>query len=159
MTSRGLVLALWYTGARPSEWLSATVGDIDRAGAVWVYRPRTHKCQWRGQGREILIGRMGQRVLRRFLDGRSAGEPVFPGQHGHYTDTGLRSVIRLAALRACVPQWSPYQLRHAFISRMASSLGQERAAKYAGQKSIQATRRYDHQSFDATDIDAMRRAG
>lgn len=55
------------TGARPSEIALMRPVEIDRNGAVWVYRPATHKNRWRGQERMIYIGPKGQEVIRAFL--------------------------------------------------------------------------------------------
>lgn len=151
-TARAIVLVLWYTGARPSEILRMRVEEVDRSGDTWVYRPREHKCRWRGMGREILIGRMAQRVLRRFVEGRSG--PVF-----RYTVSGLRAVIRVAAMRARVRHWSPYQLRHSFITRVVGLHGEATAAKLAGQRGVLTTRRYSHQTITGADAEVMRRVG
>ena len=43
-----MVLVQKYTGARSGEVVEMREGDIDRAGDVWVYKPRTHKTAWRG---------------------------------------------------------------------------------------------------------------
>ena len=42
--------------------------DIDRSGEVWLYRPATHKTQWRGKVRTIPIGPKAQEILLPFLD-------------------------------------------------------------------------------------------
>lgn len=151
-TARAIVLVLWYTGARPSEILRMRIEEVDRRTDPWIYRPKEHKCRWRGHGREILLGRMAQRVLRRFMDKKSG--PVF-----QYTVSGLRAVIRLAALKAGVPHWSPYQLRHAFITRLVDLQGEAMAAKLAGQRGVMTARRYTHQPLTVEDGEVMRRVG
>jgi integrase len=57
----------YHTGARPGEIIILRTIDLDVSGAVWVYRPSTHKTHWRGQDRVILIGPKGQAVLRPWL--------------------------------------------------------------------------------------------
>ena len=51
------------TACRPGEALRLRLGDIDRSGPVWIYRPGSHKTQHRGKGRIILIGPRGQDII------------------------------------------------------------------------------------------------
>ena len=44
------------TGMRPDEVTIMRSCDIDRSSHVWAYRPESHKCDWLGQEKEILIG-------------------------------------------------------------------------------------------------------
>jgi len=55
------------TGARPGEICNLTTGDIDRTGEVWVYRPESHKNEWRGKERVIFIGPQAQTTLSPYL--------------------------------------------------------------------------------------------
>jgi len=55
------------TGARPGEICSMKIGEIDRTGPTWEYRPATHKNAYRGQNRIIYIGPRAQQILRPFL--------------------------------------------------------------------------------------------
>jgi integrase len=64
---RGLIELQWLTGARSGELCTLRPCDIDRSGPVWVYRPRHHKNDHRGQGRLIFLGPKAQSVLRPFL--------------------------------------------------------------------------------------------
>ena len=41
--------------------------DIDRGGKVWVYRPPSHKNQWRGRERLVYLGPRSQEIISRFL--------------------------------------------------------------------------------------------
>ena len=56
-----------YTGMRPGELLVMRTGDIDRDSEIWTYRPRQHKGEHRGHGREIWIGPKAQAILIPFL--------------------------------------------------------------------------------------------
>lgn len=89
-TARSIALTQMLTGARPGEIVNMRPADLVRsgpvdlelgvrldAGKVWVYRPRTHKTQHRGQSRVILIGPKAQAVLKPFLEGRDAEAFVF----------------------------------------------------------------------------------
>jgi len=55
------------TGMRPNEVCQLRGADIDRSGAVWVFRPRRHKCQHLGKQRAVQIGPKTQRLLQPFL--------------------------------------------------------------------------------------------
>jgi integrase len=55
------------TGMRPAEVCLLRPCDVDRAGAVWVYRPPCHKTEHHGRERLIAIGPKGQEVLRPYL--------------------------------------------------------------------------------------------
>jgi integrase len=55
------------TGMRPGEVVVLRPCDIDRAGAVWLYRPIEHKNAWREHDRIIPIGPKGQEILRPLL--------------------------------------------------------------------------------------------
>ncbi|MFO0879949.1 MAG: site-specific integrase [Gemmataceae bacterium] len=63
----GLVRFQLHTGARPGEACALRLGDIDRSGAVWFYRPTRHKTAWRGKARIVAIGPRAQEVLREFI--------------------------------------------------------------------------------------------
>jgi len=55
------------TGARPGEIVSMRTREVNTSGKIWEYSPSTHKSQYRGHGRVIMIGPKGQEVLRQFL--------------------------------------------------------------------------------------------
>ena len=59
----GLVRLQLATGCRPGEAIRICLAEIDRSGAVWVWRPRKHKTKWRGHKREIAIGPRGQAAI------------------------------------------------------------------------------------------------
>ena len=56
------------TGMRPSEICKMRPCDIERrSDGVWIYRPESHKNDWRGNRREIPIVGAAQDVLRPYL--------------------------------------------------------------------------------------------
>lgn len=55
------------TGARPGEVLAMRTADIDATGAIWTYRPESHKSSWRGHERSIFLGPRAQDVVAAFL--------------------------------------------------------------------------------------------
>jgi integrase len=81
---RPLVLpAVWamvelqrLTGMRPGEVMAMTMGQIDRTGELWVYRPDRHKTAGIGKDREILLGARAQAILKPWLKANPAA-PLF----------------------------------------------------------------------------------
>jgi integrase len=55
------------TGMRPGELVVMRTCDIDTTGAVWSYRPSTHKTEHHGRARVISIGPHAQAILRPYL--------------------------------------------------------------------------------------------
>lgn len=54
--------------ARPAEVCLIRPIDVDRSAPVWLFRPMTHKTDYRdGRGRVIPIGPRGQEILRKYL--------------------------------------------------------------------------------------------
>lgn len=54
-------------GARPAEVCIIRPCDVDTSGAVWTYRPESHKTEHHGHQRVIMIGPKAQNVLRPYL--------------------------------------------------------------------------------------------
>ena len=63
------------TGMRPDELCAMRWADIDTTATPWIYRPRHHKNEWRGQCRVILIGPKARAILNRH---RSTEYPFSP---------------------------------------------------------------------------------
>lgn len=55
------------TGARPGEALAMEATRIERAGQVWLYRPRRHKTQHRRRDKIIYIGPRCQLILAPYI--------------------------------------------------------------------------------------------
>ncbi|HEX5271267.1 MAG TPA: site-specific integrase [Gemmataceae bacterium] len=55
------------TGMRPRELVVMRACDIDMTGAVWLYRPASHKTAHHGHERIVVIGPKGQEIIRRHL--------------------------------------------------------------------------------------------
>lgn len=142
---RAMVSLQRVTGMRPNELLRMTWDQIEQSGAVWVYRPKRHKCAWRGQKREILLGAKAQAILRewRFLDGL----PVFSprrDRHPNLLHTWDRApgiewkissyghAVGKACAKAGVPRWSPQDLRKAAAQEIRDAFGLEQSAAVLG---------------------------
>jgi len=66
---RAMVEVQLFAAMRPGEVCAMRPADIDRSGEVWLYRPASHKNEWRGEGygRVVALGPQAQAVLRPFL--------------------------------------------------------------------------------------------
>ena len=54
-----------------------TVGEIDRSGEIWVYRPVKHKGTWRGHGKAVALGKPEQEIIAPRLKGKPPQAAVF----------------------------------------------------------------------------------
>ncbi len=150
---RAMVRLQRITGMRPNELLRMTWDQIDQTGPVWIYRPVRHKCAWRGQTREILIGAKAQAILRewRSLDGLPVFSPRRDRPHLlHNWERAPREEWRItsyghAIARACeiakVPRWSPQDLRKAAAQEIREEFGLEVAAAVLGH-SVEVNQRH-----------------
>jgi len=55
------------TGMRPGEVRELRPRSVDRGGAVWAYRPESHKTEHQAKNRVVFIGPKGQAILRPYL--------------------------------------------------------------------------------------------
>ena len=151
-TLRAMIEVHWATGMRPGELVQMTLGDIERGGEVWIYRPGKHKNAWRGKAREVLLGPNAQRALTPYLN-RGPSDPVFSprrameerGRSGggeSYTTMSYARAISRACVDADVPHWSPNQIRHAVGTRARENGGLDVAQVVLGHATVDATQVY-----------------
>ena len=57
----------WLTGMRSGEVTIMRAYDIEMSGAVWLYRPTTHKTFHHGHERIVDLGPRSQKIIRLFL--------------------------------------------------------------------------------------------
>ncbi len=62
---------------RPNEVCRMKVGDLDRSGEIWIYRPEKHKGTWRGHGKSVPLGPPEQRIIGPRLEGKLPENAVF----------------------------------------------------------------------------------
>ena len=64
---------------RPGEACRMTLGDIDRDGPVWTYRPARHKNEHLGQHRAVSLGKDAQSIISGHIEGKGIGDadPLF----------------------------------------------------------------------------------
>jgi integrase len=146
--------------------------DLDRSGAVWVYRPNSHKLEWLDQDKEILLGPKAQQLLTPWFDGRKPAQYLFSPREvaeanaqelekrrtrhklkkvglskkrppgEHYDDRGYRQAVIRACRRAGVPAWSPGQLRHSAGTDIRRLYGAEAAQLVLGHRNLSTTEIY-----------------
>ena len=123
-----LLLFLYSTGARVSEAVQLTVGDLQLDSSDLGYS----FVSLRGKGGKtrpcpLLTGTA--RVLAEAVAGRSASEPVFLNRSAHpLTRSGMRQLVKRCAARAAehVPslaakQVGPHTLRHTSATHLLRS--------------------------------------
>ena len=55
------------TGCRPGEVCDVRPIDVDRGGAVWQYRPASHKTEHKGRERIIFVGPKAKAILMPYI--------------------------------------------------------------------------------------------
>lgn len=75
--ARDAVRMIRLTGARPSEILNMTAGEIDRSGTIWKFAPANHKTSWKAKARTIHIGPEAQAILSPWLTDAEPSAIVF----------------------------------------------------------------------------------
>lgn len=159
-TLEALVRVQLLTGMRPGEAVSMRVGDIDRDGDVWIYRPVRHKSAYRGKVREIAIPAAAQLIIQKYIDASESDgiDHIFsperaenererrrtrPGSlRGGYDPCSYARAIARAALQAGVGHWHPHQLRHTYATAAKSEAGWEAARVLLGHSSASTTEIY-----------------
>jgi integrase len=163
---RAMLLLGWFSGARPSEICRLRPCDIDRTDPeVWLYRPATHKCSWRGRDKVITFGKVCQKVLAPFLADCQPEAFVFvPSARTrvrrrlYYTAQVYGRAVKRACERAGV-MLTPYQLRHSFRLRVTRAMGIDAARAAMGHASSSMTERYAAGADVRTAADVARRLG
>ncbi len=173
------------TGMRPGELCAMRWEDIDTTGTPWVYRPGTHKNEWRGQPRVICIGPRARSLLEprrkpqgpcfspmasvvELLDSRvAAAHSHRRGERTGYADAARRpgetwstgsytGAIEKAAVRAGLPPWGANRLRHAFATEVRRKFGLEACRAVLGHS--MGARITDRYSYDALEDEIIAKA-
>lgn len=141
-TMATMIRLQWLTGMRPGEAVQMRLGDIDRKGDVWVYRPESHKTEHHGVAREIMLGPRAKRLLTPFLS-LDRGAYLFRGEgESHVTETAYCRAITRACTEAGVARWTPNQLRHNAATRFRKIRGIEVARAVLGHTDAATTMIY-----------------
>lgn len=131
---------------------------------VWVYAPPSHKNTHRGQSRWVVLGPRSQSAVSPLLRFTRPGEFVFRPREGStapnatYRTRSLHQAIERACLRASVPHWHPYQLRHSAAVRVKNLFGDIHARDVLGHADLDTTGIYTEADL-AKVADVMRKCG
>lgn len=172
-----MVQLQWLTGCRPQDACNFRWCDVDRSKDVWLYTPHTHKREWAGETRTIVIGPKAQAVLQGFAS-RPADQWTFSPQDAvawlrdknfqgakfknrkpkavepqrvagdHYTTAVYRAAIQRAAVRAGAEKWSPNQLRHRRGTDIRKQYGLEAAQVVLGHVQADTTQIYAERDLE-----------
>jgi integrase len=171
-TLAAMVQVQRLTGMRSGELCVMRSCDIDVSGAVWVYRPASHKTAYRGHDRAVLLGPRVQEILGALLDGACREAYLFSPQRAieerrqlrshNLTRTmsttevirrygprsyhrALRYAMRAANRAGALPKeafWHPHQLRHRYATDLRRTKGLEAARLLLGHRTLAQTLEY-----------------
>jgi integrase/recombinase XerC len=137
-----MVTLLLNTGLRLQELCALTWREVRvtaRTGLLTVTRgtgAKHRQLPLNAEARRALMG-LGYAVHA----GSSA--PVFMGQRGRLTPSGVQRLLRKYAHAAHLDVLSPHRLRHTFCKRLIDAgVGLEEVAALAGHESLETTWRY-----------------
>ncbi len=137
-----LVTLLLNTGLRLQELCTLTWRDVQvtaRKGLVTVTRGKG------GKHRQLPLNADARRALVVLGYKTHAGNstPLFLGQRGPLTSSGVQRLLRTYAHTAHLEALSPHRLRHTFCKSLVDAgVGLEKVAALAGHESLETTRRY-----------------
>jgi site-specific recombinase XerD len=137
-----MVTLLLNTGLRLRELCALTWHEVQvtaRTGLVTIARGKG------GKHRQLPLNADARRALVVFGYEAHVGSstPVFVGQRGPLTSSGVQRLLRKYALVAHLEAISPHRLRHTFCKNLVNAgVGLEKVAALAGHESLETTRRY-----------------
>ena len=136
---RAIVLCLLDTGLRVSEFVSLTVGDVDRSGMIKVM----------GKGRKeryVRVGANARKALLRYLSERGEAGPnesLWIGHQGAMTLSGVEKLLRRLGKRAGVSPSNPHRFRRTFATWSAAAGMDAHSLRFLlGHESLEIARRY-----------------
>jgi len=151
LRDRALLETLYSTGARVSEAIGITVGDLDETEGL---------VHLRGKGRKervVPIGDVATRAIRAYRNGlepkdggRQLATPLFLNHRGGRLTT--RSVARIVARysgRLAGGAVSPHALRHSYATHLLDEGADLRSIQeMLGHASLSTTQKYTHLAGD-----------
>jgi integrase len=159
------------SGMRSGEVRTLRTADVDRSGAVWLYRPRRHKTAWRGHSRVVVLGPEAQAILGpwlrpdvpegycfRPLARRRGKDGLEVYREGCYSDESYSRAVARACKRAGV-KLIPYGGRVATKERVTRAAGLDAARSVLGQKSLSTTDGYGQAVDLKTAAEVAKRLG
>jgi integrase len=173
---RAMVELQICSGMRRGEVIQLRGADLDMSGAIWEFRPLTHKTEHAGRNRVIFIGPRAQEVLRpwfrdnphEFIFGpRQNREHQLKGQPAprprtiwdkrrrkrrmlpdHYNRNSYLHAIHRACKRAKVDVWGPNRLRHLAATQIRARYGIEATRTVLGHADAAITLVYAERDLD-----------
>jgi integrase len=157
------------SGMRPDEVTIMRPCDIEHMLDLWVYRPESHKLDWRGIEKEILLGPQAQAILEPWLQNRDSESYLFSPKEvaeasylarrekdvtkprvcrrrrpprDHYTDDTYRRAVQRICKSLGIPSWSPGRLRHNAGTEVRQAYGVEGAQLVLGHRKLSTTEIY-----------------
>lgn len=132
-TVASLIRLQFLSGMRPQDAVAMRPCDLDPNGpdGCWLYRPGSHKGEWRGHELVKVLGPAALEVIRPWLDLAEADDDYLfqPSKRRRGQPITVESYSRAVA-RGCratgVRPWSPAMLRHAAATearRIAGDVG------------------------------------
>jgi integrase len=149
----GAVQLQLLTGMRSGEVLTMRACDINTTGAVWEYRPASHKTAHHGKSRIVFLGPKAQAVVKELLTPNLQAR-LFEG----YTRDSYRRAISRACERVGIEHWFPHQLRHTAATVLRREAGIEVAKAVLGHSDLDTTAIYA-EADEARARETMRRLG
>jgi integrase len=174
---RAMIQLQRCSGMRPSEVAGLTMGQIDRSGDTWVYRPVEHKTKRHGIERAVPLAAKAQAILLPWLKA-DPDAPLFSPEEEYrrshqesrrytrpyrdrararkkkprpfkptYSTGHYRQAIWRGCDRAGIPRWSPNRIRHRVAEQVTSEDGIEAAQALLGHTRSTMTERYAKQSL------------
>lgn len=144
-------------------------------GGVWVFQPTQHKAKHKGKVVAYILSERAQKVLAPFMapgylfsaakvmeDHRARRKskarttkpyrrklnPVIkPG--ARWSSSGYQHAILKACRKIGVPEWTPLQLRHNFLSTLDEAAGIQIASHAVGHSSLSTTEIYVEKNLQA----------
>lgn len=157
-------------GCRPGEVGAIRWSDIDRNGPevdgvrFWIYRvaDAAAKTAHHGRGITYPIPPAAQEILNEFpgvgavhvfspavsMAERGRARKTAPSFGEAWRTRTYRQAVTIAARAAGVPHFSPHEIRHGVITRVAELSGVLAAQRLAGHSSVTTTSRYLHAGDD-----------
>lgn len=157
-----MLLLQYWSGMRSGELRRMRVGEIDRSGSVWVYRPGRHKMTYRGHDRAVTLGPRCQAILRPRLEeaGDDPDTLVWPTRLGTtFRANSYAQAVRRAARKAGLPWLTPYSARHGARLRVTRALSLDAARAFMGHASVEMSAQYASGADLQTATEAARKCG
>jgi site-specific recombinase XerD len=154
-----ILFCLLDTGARATEFLDIDLEDLNQASGTILIR--------KGKGskpREVYLGRLSRRVLRKYLKHRADDSPALWVTHPRVGSErlgygGFRAIIHRRSVEAKVEEPSLHDFRRAFaLAMLRNGTDVYTLAKLMGHEGITVLQRYLKQTYQDTEA-AHRQAG